>query len=64
MTHGPATARPERSLRASRHYSDSLHRRFVDRAKQERRTIAQQATVLLAEALSTVPPRERRRGAG
>jgi hypothetical protein len=38
----------------------SLHRLLVERARQERRTIAQQATTLLMEALA-VPPRERRR---
>lgn len=34
---------------------------LVDRAKQERRTIAQEATVLLAEALTASNARERRR---
>ena len=38
-----------------------LHRLLVERAKKERRTIAQQATVLLAEALAEVSPQERRR---
>jgi hypothetical protein len=39
----------------------SLHTLLVERARRERRTIAQQATVLLAEALATSPPQERRR---
>jgi plasmid stability protein len=40
----------------------SVHRQLVERARRERRTIAQQATVLLTEALAVSPsPRERRR---
>ena len=40
----------------------SIHRLLVERARQERRTITQQATILLAEALAGSPqPRERRR---
>ncbi|MGD1070621.1 MAG: hypothetical protein ABSB15_10820 [Bryobacteraceae bacterium] len=40
----------------------SLHRQLVDRAKREHRSIAQQATVLLTEALAVSPqPQERRR---
>lgn len=39
----------------------SIHRLLVERARRERRTIAQQATVLLAEALAVSPPQERRR---
>ena len=39
----------------------SLHSLLVERARRERRTIAQQATVLLAEALAASPPQERRR---
>jgi plasmid stability protein len=39
----------------------SIHRQLVERAKKERRTIAQQATVLLSEALASSPsPKERR----
>jgi hypothetical protein len=38
-----------------------LHRLLIERARRERRTIAQQATVLLAEALAVSPPQERRR---
>lgn len=40
-----------------------IHRLLVERARQERRTIAQQATVLLAEALAVSPPGESRRTA-
>jgi plasmid stability protein len=40
----------------------SVHRLLVERATRERRTIAEQATVLLTEALSGTPsPQERRR---
>jgi plasmid stability protein len=39
----------------------SVHRLLVERARQERRTIAQQATTLLMEALAVSPPLERRR---
>jgi hypothetical protein len=39
----------------------SVHRQLVERARQERRTIAQQATMLLMEALAVAPPSERRR---
>jgi hypothetical protein len=38
----------------------ALHGLLVARAKKERRTIAQQATVLLAEALVEASPQERR----
>jgi hypothetical protein len=44
-----------------RDFPPSLHNLLAARAKQERRTIAQQATVLLAEALASTPPQERRR---
>ena len=39
----------------------ALHRLLVERARKERRTIVQQATVLLAEALTGISPQERRR---
>ena len=39
----------------------SLHRLLVERARQERRTLAQQATVLLTEALAVLAPQQRRR---
>jgi len=40
----------------------SIHRLLVERARKERRTIAQQATVLLTEALAvSLAPQERRR---
>lgn len=44
-----------------RDFPESLHRLLAERARQERRTIAQEATVLLAEALAVSPPGERRR---
>jgi plasmid stability protein len=45
-----------------RNFPASLHRLLLERARQEGRTIAQQATVLLTEALAVSPtPRERRR---
>ena len=43
-----------------RDFPASLHSQLAERAKQERRTIAQQATVLLAQALSTASHQERR----
>lgn len=44
-----------------RDFPVSLHRKLAERARQERRTIAQQATVLLSEALTVVQsPKERR----
>jgi hypothetical protein len=39
----------------------AVHRLLVERARRERRTIAQQATTLLMEGLAVSPPRERRR---
>jgi plasmid stability protein len=45
-----------------RDFPDALYRKLVDRARQEHRTIAQEATVLLSEALGVSPlPKERRR---
>ncbi len=44
-----------------RDFPDAAHRLLVERAKREHRSIAQQATVLLTEALAAEPPRERRR---
>ena len=41
----------------------SIHRQLVERARREHRSIAQQATVLLAEALLTSPPPQERRRA-
>jgi hypothetical protein len=41
----------------------SIHRLLVDRARRERRTIAQQATVLLSEALAVSPPPQEHRRA-
>ena len=44
-----------------RDFPASLHSQLAERARLERRTISQQATVLLAEALAIAPPGERRR---
>jgi plasmid stability protein len=46
-----------------RNLPDSVHRQLVERAKREHRTIAQQATVLLTEALTVSPPPQERRRA-
>jgi hypothetical protein len=44
-----------------RDFPVALHRMLIERARLERRTIAQQATVLLAEALTAAQsPKERR----
>jgi hypothetical protein len=44
-----------------RDFPVSLHRMLAERARLERRTIAQQATVLLSEALTVAQsPKERR----
>ncbi|MGH9662093.1 MAG: FitA-like ribbon-helix-helix domain-containing protein [Bryobacteraceae bacterium] len=54
------TFRAVPSLRV-RDLPEAIYRRLVERARQEHRTIAQQATVLLARALDTQStPRERR----
>lgn len=39
---------------------EAVHRLLVERAARERRTIAQQASVLLAEALAAPSPEARR----
>jgi len=44
-----------------RDFPQTLHSQLVRRARLERRTIAQEATVLLAEALSSPSPKDRRR---
>jgi len=44
-----------------RDFPASLHSQLAERARVERRTIAQQATVLLAEALAAASPGEHRR---
>lgn len=44
-----------------RDFPEALHRLLAERAKQQRRTIAQEATVLLSEALTAEPQKERRR---
>lgn len=45
-----------------RDFPADLHHQLAARAKQERRTIAQQATVLLSEALAVASAQDRRRG--
>ena len=44
-----------------RDFPPTLHRLLADRARLEHRTITQQATALLSEALLAAPPGARRR---
>lgn len=41
---------------------DAIYRLLVERAREERRTLAQEATVLLSEALVASEPPKNRRG--